>query len=132
MTITPEQRQELRKRWVEALRSGKYVQGKGCLEEHGKNCCLGVLCRVFDGMHPGVISIMNSDFRPGAIRFDNKDGIAPQPVAYAIGLRKLNGSFGNTSLTELNDTGKSFSEIADLIESQPAGLFVDEPATVTV
>ena len=36
--------QNIKKQWVEALRSGKYEQGKEWLQYQGKFCCLGVLC----------------------------------------------------------------------------------------
>jgi hypothetical protein len=43
---------ELKKRWVEALRSGWYRQGRGCLRRNNKgadeHCCLGVLCDLVD------------------------------------------------------------------------------------
>jgi hypothetical protein len=35
---------EIKKAWVEALRSGEYEQGFGALNITGKYCCLGVLC----------------------------------------------------------------------------------------
>jgi hypothetical protein len=42
MGATPEQL-EFRKRWVEALRSGNWKQGKYCLRSvDGSFCCLGV------------------------------------------------------------------------------------------
>ncbi len=34
--------QEFKAKWVAALRSGKYVQGKGALAKDGRFCCLGV------------------------------------------------------------------------------------------
>lgn len=41
---------KLKKAWLEALRSGKYVQGKERLKQDHldgtKHCCLGVLCEV--------------------------------------------------------------------------------------
>lgn len=37
---------ELKFKWTSALRSGEYKQGKGYLEDDGKFCCLGVLCKV--------------------------------------------------------------------------------------
>jgi hypothetical protein len=40
--MTPEQKQK----WIEALRSGKYKQGRGKLCEKGEYCCLGVLLDV--------------------------------------------------------------------------------------
>lgn len=42
---------ELKGKWVKALRSGKYKQGKGVLCDRGKHCCLGVLCRVAGGKY---------------------------------------------------------------------------------
>lgn len=39
----------IRRKWLNALRSGKYKQGKGALEKDGKYCCLGVLQCVVDG-----------------------------------------------------------------------------------
>lgn len=38
------------KKWVKALRSGKYKQGTGTLKQYNRNeeakhCCLGVLCQ---------------------------------------------------------------------------------------
>lgn len=39
---------ELAKEWAEALRSGKYNQGKQCLRLGEKYCCLGVLADVMD------------------------------------------------------------------------------------
>lgn len=35
-----------RKKWIQALRSGKFKQGMNYLEKNGKHCCLGVACRV--------------------------------------------------------------------------------------
>ena len=37
-------------KWVEALRSGEYKQGVGCLYDsrHDKYCCLGVACKVYE------------------------------------------------------------------------------------
>lgn len=38
---------ELKAKWLEALRSGKYKQGRGRLrDESNQFCCLGVLCDV--------------------------------------------------------------------------------------
>ena len=35
------------KRWVKALKSGKYKQGKQYLRKGDKYCCLGVLCDLY-------------------------------------------------------------------------------------
>lgn len=36
----------LKRRWLVALRSGRYKQGRQWLRADGKYCCLGVLCNV--------------------------------------------------------------------------------------
>ncbi len=37
---------ELKTKWLEALRSGRYQQGTRWLQQNEKFCCLGVLCEV--------------------------------------------------------------------------------------
>lgn len=37
---------EVKAKWLEALRSGKYKQGKEFLKRGNKFCCLGVLCDI--------------------------------------------------------------------------------------
>jgi hypothetical protein len=37
---------ELKAKWIEALRSGAYRQGRGQLKFGDRYCCLGVLCKV--------------------------------------------------------------------------------------
>ena len=39
---------EYKQKWLTALRSGKYPQGREKLREDGKYCCLGVLCDIVD------------------------------------------------------------------------------------
>ena len=40
---------EIKTKWTEALRSGEYEQGRHCLLNGGKFCCLGVLTDVYCG-----------------------------------------------------------------------------------
>lgn len=46
---------ELKQKWIAALKSGEYKQGKACLhnEEQGTYCCLGVLNKVAAYGYPG-------------------------------------------------------------------------------
>lgn len=39
---------ELKAKWIAALRSGEYKQGRGKLKRNDLYCCLGVLCEVAD------------------------------------------------------------------------------------
>ena len=41
-----------------------------------------------------------------------------------LGLREDAGNHGNISLASENDSGESFIDIADIIESEPEGLFI--------
>lgn len=105
------------KQWVAALRSGEYQQGTGRLRYKGRYCCLGVACNLYD---------------PDGWEGDVYAGISerlPDHVMTALGLRMSSGQCSregvNTSLVDLNDSGLTFAEIADVIEAEPEGLFVD-------
>lgn len=97
---------ELKPMWVEALRGGKYKQGKSSLCSFGRFCCLGVLADVagavwVDGDHPH----QNGESIRSADGDWLKDGFA--------GLSRLE----QRRLAGMNDSGSSFSEIADYIEA---------------
>jgi hypothetical protein len=86
---------ELKVKWVEALRSGKYTQGHTTFKSSEGYCCLGVLCVVAG--HPEFIA----------------------PDNYRE-LRKVAGLKDNDTnhLWKMNDVElKTFPEIADYIEA---------------
>jgi len=89
-------RVRFKKRWVEALRSGKYEQGKFTLiSPNRKFCCLGV---AFDLLHPGEYTVLK------ALTYQQRK---------KIGL----GRAEQLCLTMKNDYGKqSFDDIANWIE----------------
>jgi hypothetical protein len=106
---------DIRREWIAALRSGKYRQGKTYLRNRdGSMCCLGVLHHVVTGMEPGF----------------EVEGVGP-PVCSKAGLSDRLGDFDGGCLALINDGGTSFSEIADIIESNPPGLFVDSKAVAS-
>lgn len=92
--------------WVDALRSGKYKQGRGRLRSlDDKFCCLGVLCDLGDqkAWVQGESSFCYRDFC----------SLLPTTVRDIVGLT----DFDLTALMKLNDSqGKSFEEIANYIE----------------
>lgn len=97
---------DIKRRWVEALRSGKYTQGKGKLFEDYKNafCCLGVLCDIqgIPRADIGLYSItpFTMDGVPG---FEAIHGVIPDDVA--------------SNLAGMNDKGEDFNVIANYIEA---------------
>ena len=107
--------------WVEALRSGKFKQGKGALLTGEGYCCLGVACALYQ----------EAGNRLAAKVFDG--GWLPDVVKIWLGLSSYNGHyFGSdgkmTWLVNDNDYGygKTFHQIATIIESEPEGLFKKE------
>ena len=126
---------EIKQKWIKALRSGRYTQGKLSLREKnyyakpgkpGKPsfCCLGVLCEV--AIKEGVIKdpkkydIYDMTYLYPGI---NRDQLLPSKVADWAGLNSVNPTVESplgtiTSLAELNDGGYNFNEIAGIIEAQ--------------
>lgn len=120
---------------VAALRSGRYKRGRGALHDLVTDewCCLGVGCDLYDKAGNEIERLPDEDPPLGSKhdceRFNGKKGTLPREVKEWLGLSDRMGGFrpqkdgDSSSLTMLNDAGVRFAEIADLIESEPAGLF---------
>jgi len=126
---------EVKVKWLEALRSGHYDQGSGWLRgEDNTFCCLGVLCDVYDkqvvangGKSEWKHSTWSS-IRKGFIE-SNFTAVPPdevmewatenylQPDGKTLG-PSFDYSGGDNCLTSDNDNGKSFNEIANIIEKE--------------
>lgn len=125
-----------REKWVAALRSGDYEQGRGSLHTtrvDGTNefCCLGVACDLYQ-QEVGDLLVTESS-PPGTVWYGSTDGFLPIKVQEWLGLTTRKGSFGSRlhpdgawpdALSCRNDSGESFEQIADLIETEPEGLFL--------
>jgi hypothetical protein len=115
------------KKWVAALRSGEFEQGRGYLQpSQDKHCCLGVACEIY--MRSGG-NITTKEFVADGcktvISHSGRKTDLPWRVKRWLGLRKSEGYYGTSSLVSANDHGMTFTEIADLIESEPEGLFCE-------
>jgi len=128
-------KKEIAKKWVKALRSGKYKQGKGYLKQlNSKNeprhCCLGVLCELYDQqMKKNHKKTLHSDHMVDStgtefIRLNKNDGGLPWEVRLWADITSPLGEFnkGKKCLADLNDSGKKFSTIADIIEKNVENL----------
>lgn len=130
------------KKWVAALRSGKYKQGTAVLHNvtRGTHCCLGVACDLYAQEHPELL--VEDEVRHQVARSARPDGESvtvvrtyggataalPKQVQRWLGLSTYHGAFYkkgvSTGLVTYNDSGRfDFDAIADIIESEPAGLF---------
>ena len=132
----------IRKQWVDKLRSGKYPQGEGSLRKGENFCCLGVLCEL--AVEQGVIksSYIAEGTRGIYVYADEKaddeyDAWLPPTVRKWAGLQtdevklsraRVVGKPGlmALSLTAMNDNGCTFEEIADFIESDDFEEAVDK------
>lgn len=103
------------KKWVAALRGGEYRQGFGQLVKNGRYCCLGVACEI--AMRDGVE--LPSDWRSWC-------NLPYEPLRWVGLWTSFGDDIEGRSLSSLNDSGKTFAEIADIIESEPKGLFRKE------
>jgi len=132
--LKTKQQLRVRKMWIDALRSGEYKQITGKLKSKEGFCCLGVLTDLYvkEGYgewteHLSVIS--------GASHYQMSEfsGMLCSEVQNWVGLRHFGGGMHEirpdnpsepNNLYMMNDIdGKSFEEIADVIESEPPGLF---------
>ena len=104
-------RENIRK-WVKALRSGKYQQAKERLHDGTGYCCLGVAC-VVNGFRPKV-GLM------GYTEFCGSSQVLKGRAKAAVGLADPEGLHGEDKieLTTLNDEGASFKEIATIINKE--------------
>ena len=121
------------KKWVQELRSGKWKQTRGALSYNRKTfCCLGVACELYKRAHR---DIQVKKFSSGKISYNGYTDTLPPVVCEWIGLADDSGSYlvkkDNVGIAETlvkaNDTGSTFSEIADIVEAH-SELF-DEPTT---
>ena len=106
----------IKKKWIEALRSGEYEQGTRHLSKDNKYCCLGVLCEL--AVKEGVVK---KDINEGVTSYDNKSDFLPPSVAswadmdnrgyYITYDGSIDGLYWNN-----DEEGLSFSQIADIIE----------------
>lgn len=115
------------KKWVAALRSGRYRQVKGYLRKGNSYCCLGVACELAVAagvIDPAGVSAAKGD--NGTFLYAGNSIDLPLKVQEWLGLSSSIGFYDNgdhDSLVMANDSGCRFPRIADIIESEPEGLF---------
>lgn len=117
--------------WLEALRSGKYKQGKNQLKNGNSNfCCLGVLCDLHAKETGGAWA--DNPISSGYKKYKGAQVFLPKPVIEWAGLIARDGQPKNrnmrfigeggrtTSLALMNDGVRSpqlgFEQLANIIE----------------
>lgn len=121
----------VKQRWVDGLLSGTYIQGQSCLRtSDDKFCCLGVLTDIYS-KESGIE--WSKNVRANSLlvvhSFQGEPTLLPAVVQEWAELRSENPDtdieklsalspdvYLHKTLAELNDEGKSFKEIAEIIE----------------
>lgn len=122
------------KKWLRALRSGKYAQTRGTLKADDGYCCLGVACDVYrketgegEWQDAGQSAGEPARRRYAFVLPDDRDeGTLPTKVAKWFGLRTVDGGYKynrgvseSTTLVSRNDDDRAgFAEIANIIEGK--------------
>lgn len=119
--VTIKMPKELLDKWLEALRSGKYPQGRRFLKKGGAYCCLGVLQMTVDGKcerYPddthGYRALPSQEWLArNGVKFSGWGDCGQIPFLPTL----------SCSATDANDVKeKSFAEIADAIEACAVGV----------
>jgi hypothetical protein len=113
---------ELKAKWLEALRSGKYTQGRGRLKTNDNEyCCLGVLC---DVSGKGFWDVFVERGQPGYTVQGQRLTMTASavideglPITQILKDGRTYPDSAETALVDMNDReGKSFEEIAKFVE----------------
>jgi hypothetical protein len=119
-------KQEIKTEWLKRLRSGDITQTQRVLgRTDGSRCCLGVLCDI--AVEEKVVQKQVSP-EISRITYNFNSEFTPLTVMTWAWLNSKDGSITTkgTSLADINDSGTSFSTIADIIEENSDELFVKE------
>ena len=128
--LTPKEARQL---WVEALVSGKYLQGQGWLcvvkgsSRNRKYCCLGVACELYQEYVGGLVVTQVPNNRENntdtVYLYDYYAAILPDVVQDWLGLATNLGQYSvDCNLSYDNDEGVPFEDIAATILAEPRGL----------
>lgn len=115
--------QNLLTKWLQALRSGKYEQGKGALKSASGYCCLGVLQMATDGQ------VETDPYGKGdtPLGLPTKAWLDKNRVEFYGENRNITSTspllpmFGYGATWANDHQGKSFDQIADAIEDCAEG-----------
>lgn len=121
--------EKIKTKWVAALRSGEYKQGRGALRKKDSGgdrfCCLGVLCDIYAKEKSKDTKWILDYYGDKEYSFGGDINMPPRNVNAWVGLGdttwdslQIKASRKYGTLYDLNDSGSPFKKIADYIESQ--------------
>lgn len=106
---------QLKQSWIAALRGGNYLQGRGCLRERSilgtaRFCAMGVLLDLVLATPTHWGRLTRATSRIGLL--DEAVGYLPAEICAQIGISSMQQAL----IAGLNDQGRSFEQIAEVIE----------------
>lgn len=103
---------DIKAKWLEALRSGKYQQGKSRLRADDRFCCIGVLCDVLN-----ADAWAHSSVEIGEFYWRDPQGYKVFAALLPEALETTGlSSDQQDNLIDMNDNGESFETISAHIE----------------
>lgn len=100
-------------KWIKALRSGDYKQGKNTLQDHNGYCCLGVACDIFIPKNEQERHI--NGYLMG--QFPSQQPKSPEWLKHINEDFSLKFNKSKRALSQLNDLDNyNFKQIADELE----------------
>ena len=127
---------QVKEKWIDALRSGKYEQGSEKLRSVTGYCCLGVLCDLYSQEQDTeweFRGITETNLQPQDYwYFDGESEFLPDSVREWAGMAVKNPQvrvditedeceddwFYHDEIANLNDSGYTFEELSKLIQEQ--------------
>lgn len=95
--------------WLQALKSGNYIQGKAFLRKNDKFCCLGVLCEITQ-----PVLHMSTQLHPdGTFSYENYTWNLPPRVIQLTGIEQKD----IMALAAINDKSDYFGGVINYIEN---------------
>ena len=128
MKYTLEQQKEHRKILVDELREGRYKQGVRFLRRNDKYCFEGLACEI-SGLHKWELYNWTTNSPVKIYGYGGPICVMPKDVMDFYGFQTPNGWYQTKgvpwkdNLTNRNDAGLTFSELADIIEAEPDEMF---------
>ena len=110
-------REDIAMEWADMLDSGIIKQGKNLLENEGKYCCLGVLCRIVE-KRVGL-KVTEPIEKGRDVLFNDECAYLPAEVIDYTKMHSDDGTIPSRdiNLSLMNDNGKSFKQIAKIIRT---------------
>lgn len=116
---------QIKQQWLTALRSGEYSQARWNLQSTEGYCCLGVLCDLYskETATDWDYDVTEDDTPFHYYNFEGESSILPLSVVQWAELDSQSpivkfSEDGHMDLANINDSGSTFTEIAELIEEQ--------------